>query len=373
MFDSEAKECHFLYYQNTIFNSQISLLQLRCKISIKTRSYLTRKCLHKFSNSSFELAFRHGFDIDFMNLTGLYKHHFLILLNKFKKCFNSIYNINNKNAKKIGRPASIKLHGLLGLILVFYRDPCDLKALCLIFGLTPACTSRYIRIAEIILYNVLQKEDLAQFKWPSKQHQLEWGQLVNKKYPLVFGRWGFIDGKNYPVEKPTNAELQNAMYNGWLHSTLITGTLCFGVDGTIVWGRHNFVGSWNDGETSRSFQEKLQINDINLEHHGVLSDSAFPCKAGLEGKIISPLKFGDLNKIDITLHQEAEALSSAITSARQSCEWGMGAVEKVYRRLLRKLPFDKDLRRIRLDTIYRLYNYRVRTTGISEIRTHYFS
>ncbi len=55
---------------------------------------------------------------------------------------------------------------------------------------------------------------------------------------------GFFDGKNYWVQKPANSDLQNAMYNGWLHATLITGTLCFGVDEMIIWGCNNNPGSW---------------------------------------------------------------------------------------------------------------------------------
>ena len=74
------------------------------------------------------------------------------------------------------------------------------------------------------------------------------------------------------------------MYNGWLHSVFITGTLCFGVDGCIVWGKHNFSGSWNDGETSRDFQISMLDDNKNLPGHGVLSDSAFPVGNDLMGK-----------------------------------------------------------------------------------------
>jgi hypothetical protein len=39
---------------------------------------------------------------------------------------------------------------------------------------------------------------------------------VEKKEPLLKGWWGFIDGKNYQVQKPTDIDLQNAMYNGMI-------------------------------------------------------------------------------------------------------------------------------------------------------------
>ena len=80
--------------------------------------------------------------------------------------------------------------------------------------------------------------------------QRRWGDLVTRKEPLLTKKWGFIDGKKYRVQKPSDSELQNSMYNGWLHQTFVTGVMCFGADGTIVWGRHNFSGSWNDGDMS---------------------------------------------------------------------------------------------------------------------------
>mmetsp|Transcript_17360 Transcript_17360/g.25894 ORF Transcript_17360/g.25894 Transcript_17360/m.25894 type:complete len:120 (+) Transcript_17360:597-956(+) len=61
-------------------------------------------------------------------------------------------------------------------------------------------------------------------------------------------------------------------------------------------------------------------------------------------------------------------VGTQITSARQAAQWGMGAVEKVYRRLLLALPFNHIRRGLKLRNIYRLYNYCVRTCGISQIR-----
>lgn len=62
-------------------------------------------------------------------------------------------------------------------------------------------------------------------------------------------------------------------------------------------------------------------------------------------------------------------MSDCITSLRQAAEWGMGAVSKVYRQLLLPLPYDPDLRALRLNNMFRLYNLRVRRTGISLIKS----
>ncbi len=75
--------------------------------------------------------------------------------------------------------------------------------------------------------------------------------------------------------------------------TFITRVLCFGVDGCIAWGKHNCVGSWNDGDMSRLFQEKLCNLIINADNHGVLAYSAFPVSGKDFGRMITPLKQGD--------------------------------------------------------------------------------
>ncbi|EPZ35469.1 hypothetical protein ROZALSC1DRAFT_28416 [Rozella allomycis CSF55] len=208
----------------------------------------------------------------------------------------------------------------------------------------------------------------AAIRWPTLQEQYLWASKVTAKEPLVGNKWGFVDGKNFRVEKPADANTQNAMYNGWLHQTLVTGTICFGADGTIVWAKHNCPGSWNDGDTSRALQNKLSDPRFSPDPNmGILSDSAFPVLGAVKGKIVTPLKDGDLGRIHPSCRSAATAMSNAITSLRQAAEWGMGAIEKPFERLLMKLPSNKFRRSIRLSNIFRLYNIRVRRTGISQI------
>ncbi|EGZ21628.1 hypothetical protein PHYSODRAFT_493497 [Phytophthora sojae] len=47
----------------------------------------------------------------------------------------------------------------------------------------------------------------------------------------------------------------------------------------------------------------------------------------------------------------------------------MGSAQKVYSRLNLPLPYDPDLRGMRLNNLFRMANYRVRTVGMSEIKT----
>ena len=60
-------------------------------------------------------------------------------------------------------------------------------------------------------------------KWPSLQAQREADSRIEELFPLVGGRFGFIDGKNLNVLQVENVEKQNSLYNGWLHGCFVTG------------------------------------------------------------------------------------------------------------------------------------------------------
>ncbi|KAE9345083.1 hypothetical protein PF008_g8917 [Phytophthora fragariae] len=89
----------------------------------------------------------------------------------------------------------------------------------------------------------------------------------------------------------------------------------------------------------------------------------------MAGRIFTPLKDGDLERILLSLRVSARTLHNAITSVRRAAEWGMGGAPKVYSRLNLPLPYDPKLRGLRLDNWFHMANYRVRTVGISQIRT----
>jgi hypothetical protein len=99
------------------------------------------------------------------------------------------------------------------------------------------------------------------------------------------------------------------------------------------------------------------IDDDKVEpQHCVAADTAFPVSGRLTGRIISPLKEGELAEVPADCRLAVERHSLACTSIRQACEWGMEAVEKIYRKLLIPLPYNVQVRQIRLTNIHRLYN-----------------
>ncbi|KAF0768492.1 hypothetical protein AaE_002778 [Aphanomyces astaci] len=337
----------------------------RARVSIKERHYLTCDALIPPDNSPWMIIYASMKPSSFIATVSIPPDAFHILLQEFSKHYQW-----KSGFGKPGRPPKLSCkHQALALVLHFYTAATEQKTLCEIFGIPPSTFSSTLAKAEEALFHALQHVADAEVRYPSKSEQRRWALQVAAREPLVHGVWGFLDGKNYSVKSPSCSDLQNAMYNGWLHSTFVTGTLLFGVDGTIVWGRHNFAGSWNDGDTSLKLQVKLLDERRTAVGTGVVADSAFPVRDGLRGKIRTPLKCGDLERASPVCREGLLLLSNAITALRQAAEWGMGAVEKVYRQLLLPLPFDPTLRHKRLSNMYKLYNFRVRRTGISQIRS----
>jgi len=200
------------------------MLMMKRRMQIRTRNYVTLDCLRAPHDSDWIYLYNNGTNANFISVISLDRAAFNNLVIKF----SNFYQVKS-GPGKIGRPRRL-LHKsqALGCILAFYSDKMGYKTLCQMFGIPMASLSRVIKQAEDALLLALKSEPDAQIRWPSLDQQVSWAQRVQAKHPLVTGRWGFIDGKNLRVQKPSDAELQNAMYNGWLHSTLVTGTICFG-------------------------------------------------------------------------------------------------------------------------------------------------
>ncbi|KAI9921910.1 hypothetical protein PsorP6_001293 [Peronosclerospora sorghi] len=86
--------------------------------------------------------------------------------------------------------------------------------------------------------------------------------------------------------------------------------------------KHNCPGLWNDGDTNREFREKLLDPTATLQHLGVLADVDFPVTGRMFGRIVTPIKDGDLLRAVDQGENKAEVkrAKSAITSIRQEAE-----------------------------------------------------
>jgi hypothetical protein len=145
--------------------------------------------------------------------------------------FDRYYRRRRASLRLGDRPRKLgDTHAVLGCLLTFYRSTMECKDICAQFGIGPTIMSRVIERRDAALAIAVDRIHECRIAWPSKETQRYWSSLIELKYPNLKGRSGFIDGKNYPIQEPTQSELQYSMNNGWLHCVLITGTFLFGVD-----------------------------------------------------------------------------------------------------------------------------------------------
>ncbi|KUF84205.1 hypothetical protein AM588_10000653 [Phytophthora nicotianae] len=199
------------------------------RAAMRTRHYLTVSCLDVPCVAAWMALYKNGFDSNFLNATSLTRAAFKHLLRRFAR----YYYI--PPARSRGKPPKLRYHHqALGLVLCFYVGSMENGTLCMLFGVPPSTLSRTLCKAEEALSCALRDFAPARISWPSPSRQRELASLVNAREPLLQYTFGFIDGKNFRVQQPPNSDLQNAMYNGWLHSVLVTGTICFAADGCII-------------------------------------------------------------------------------------------------------------------------------------------
>ncbi|OWZ09060.1 hypothetical protein PHMEG_00018299 [Phytophthora megakarya] len=300
---------------------------------VRIKHYLTVSCLPTPEVAPWMYIWAHGTDENLFTITSLGRKSFGLLMDRF-----ALYYAIPLYRPKGGRPRKLQYHHqVFGLLLAFYVGSMEHKALCAMLGVPHSTLSRVLKHAEDALRQALSGFSPARIVCATIARQEALARLTTQRESMLQFTWGFIDGKNYRIQEPSNHDVQNAYYNEWLHNVYVTGTLCFRADGLIVWCRHHCSGSWNDSDTSFAFREALRDPILNPDkRYGVVADSAFPCSDDMVGRILTPLKEGELGRVILTVRE--------------------GLVEKVYHRLLHPLPYDRDKRKLRLDNLFRLVN-----------------
>jgi hypothetical protein len=126
---------------------------------------------------------------------------------------------------------SLDAAGALGLVLHFLGSTMTETSLQQIFALIPATCSRYINFGlEILLKSLLNISEAA-IRWPEGEQFEELTNLVLARHPLLSGAFGTMDGLNLAVQVSKDQEIENATFNGWLHSHFVSCVLAFASHG----------------------------------------------------------------------------------------------------------------------------------------------
>jgi hypothetical protein len=194
----------------------LSTLSVACAVqslsSIRVRSRLRSSDLVRPLRSPWYTLYEGRQDDALLETTGLNLTGFQRLLAGFARH----YEVRSGPGKRGRPPRFLDKHAVLGCILHFYRQPVERTILCELFGIPPSTLSRVLSNAERALLAALTEMPAAAIVWPTKAKQAEMAARVEARHPLIRNCFGFIDGKNYRVQEPTQSDIQNAYYNGRL-------------------------------------------------------------------------------------------------------------------------------------------------------------
>ncbi|KAL7284663.1 hypothetical protein ACG7TL_001960 [Trametes sanguinea] len=265
-----------------------------------------------------------------------------------------------RSTLSIPRPhrRSLDAPGALGLVLHWLSSSMSELGLQQIFALTPATVARYLRFALSILLETLNSLEDAKVVWPTPAQMREYSDIITLRHPLLIGAFGTVDGLNLPVQVSADEEIENATYNGWLHSHFVSNILCFAPKGFIIYCVLNAPGSWHDARIARGLYELLyQKTPPNFY---LVADTAFPRTArSISSRIRTPAKSSDLVPTDPRERRRAQEVDRQLVACRQAAEWGMRDFQGAFGRLRVPLPSkDADLRLSLLRAVVRIHQLR---------------
>ena len=344
--------------------NKVTLLSVLCAFIVvqrlRRRHYLTRVSLNPPEKSAWVALFDSKKDEAFIITMGFDVSTFLMLHNATKDYI--WYNDNLMG----GRPSTLNTFACLGLALHYLNSTMKIKTLCQIFGASPTIIHRSLHRTLIALQCSLKKMKCAEIRWPNPSEMEHFAYLVRCREPNLENVIGFVDGCWFPIHDPSNAEEQEAYYNGWKSCCNISNVIVFTPDGCIAWVGYNCPGSWHDSHVAQPLYELL--TNRTPEPYVILGDVAFPRRGPLKSKILTPFKKNELvsdlsfRRVQIEMHRD-------VTSTRQAAEWGMHAIQSVFARTQLKLPTNKHTRKIILQCVWHLYNVRCRVMKINQIAT----
>jgi DDE superfamily endonuclease len=355
--------------EDTSFRSN---LELRFR---RLRSGKIRRLSLDFPNASaFARLFGSNQDDALVTLCGFDHRSFHALNILFAPLYDShspyVYRgrvIVKHDQKKGGRRLLTSSH-CLALVLAWTRTRGSLAVLQIIFGVSASSLSLWLRFGRRMLIKALRDNTHAVVAMPTQEELASFVGAVTAKYPALTNCWGAMDGLKIRLERSGNPQVQNLFYNGWTHDHYISNLFLFSPDGKIRACYVNAPGSMHDSTMAKwgGLYEKV---DQLYTTHGVkiVVDSAFASEA--RNSVYKSYQ----NNIDQdgNVRQNYEIQKQA-TSVRQLSEWGMRALQASFPRLKDRMIYEeKGERRLIMNMIVYLYNYRASVVGLNQIQSSF--
>jgi DDE superfamily endonuclease len=351
------------------FRSQLELRFRRLR-SGKIR----RESLEYPNESAFAKLFRSRQDDALVTLCGFDHHSFQQLNTLFAPQYDghSPYVFRGRlivrhNKNKGGRRL-LTSSQCLALVLAWTRTRGSMAVLQMIFGVTASSLSMWLRFGRRMLLLAIRTHPHAVVCLPTEDELQSFVDAVALKYPALVNCWGAMDGLKIRLEKAGNPRVQNLFYNGWTHDHYISNLFLFSPDGKIRACYVNSPGNMHDSTMAKWGGIYDKVDDL-YRTHGVkiVVDSAF----SLEGR--DSVYKSYQNNIDNHGNvRQALNIQKQATSVRQLSEWGMRALQASFPRLKDRLIYeDRGERRLIMNLIVFLYNFRASVVGLNQIQSSF--
>ena len=331
------------------------------------------------ATSPWEKVYQSGNDQAMITVTALDQTAFRNLLKLFRPFF---YNYTpwtgNKDGstyvrvvrganRRTGRPRLVKASSCLGLSLAWYRFKGAEFILQGWFGFTGTHANVWLKFGRRMLIKVLLKLQAARVTMPSEETVAEHMRRVEARHPALQNVYCVADGLKLYFESCDGLSEQSMFYNGWQHDHYISNLFVFSIDGQIISCVVNAPGSVHDS-TLAYWGKIYDILEAMYERTGGICcvDSAFMANDDVPFLIKSAQDVSKARSAD-----EMVKMQQA-TSLRQAAEWGMRAIQGAFPRSKERFHYEENgERKVYVTLLCLLYNYRIETVGLNQIRTVY--
>lgn len=338
------------------------VLLLQLHNSIRTRHYLHRPAIVMPSESPWQRLYEQADPSSFLHMTGLTRRCFATLL---AALFDPDEMLLHQHRRR-GRPRSLRPEGCLGLLLFYLGSTMNHKHLCMIFGIVPGVCSKVVRMMLQLAVRRLADHPIAEVRFPCAEKMRRFARMVQAREPLVDDVIGFMDGVSIPAECTEERFEQNAFYCGYDCDTMVNNVFAYGPDGKVFFAAVNFPGSWADGALTARFLHAIKKK---IGEYKICVDQGFPRSGDAYGTLVGPITKRAARRLHRDVREYLLRISNVHTSLRQASEWGMRGLQGTFPRWKKRLPSDHFQRRLVIEAIVLIHNYRTELVGFNQINT----
>jgi hypothetical protein len=354
---------------NTGFQEALSLQSQRLRSGKIRRGALVHP-----NQSAFQHLFNSGQDDALVTLCGLDYAAFQELHILFKPLYEkySPYGSDGfirRLKKRSRRPRLLTSQQCLALYLAWSRTTGSMKVLQLIFGLTASHLSTWLRFARRLVVKSLKDDPRSRVAMPTDDELQEFIAAIEAKYPSLKDCWGAMDGLKLRLQQAGDNRIQRIFYNSWTHDHYVTNLFLFSPDGKIRRCFINAPGCLHDSTMAQWSGIYQAIDDLHARTGAkVVVDSAF---ANQQRNSLYKSHQNNISSRTGNVRQNS-TINRDATSVRQLSEWGMRGLQGSFPRLKDRFVYEETgERKLVIQSIVLLYNFRASTVGLNQIQSSF--